>query len=100
MAVTFADGSTAEGDYLIGCDGIRSRVREIIDPDAAPVRYVPVLNIGGYIRTSPLDTPPDEFQMMFGTHCFFGGRRRRTAARAGSPTRRTRASPRPASWRR
>jgi FAD-dependent urate hydroxylase len=80
VAVTFADGTTAEGDYLIGCDGIRSRVREIIDPDAAPVRYVPVLNIGGYIPDFPLDTPPDEFQMMFGTRCFFGW----TAAPDGS----------------
>ena len=80
MAATFADGTTAEGDLLIGCDGIRSRVREIIDPEAAPVRYVPVLNIGGYIPDFPLDTPPDEFQMMFGTRCFFGW----TAAPDGS----------------
>ena len=58
VAVTFADGSTAEGDYLIGCDGIRSRVREIIDPDAAPVRYVPVLNIGGYIPDFPSTRRP------------------------------------------
>ena len=72
VAVTFADGTTAEGEYLIGCDGIRSRVREIVDPEAAPVRYVPVLNIGGFIADFPLDTPPDEFQMMFGTRCFFG----------------------------
>ncbi len=80
VAVTFADGTTAEGDVLIGCDGIRSRTREIIDPDAAPVRYVPVLNIGGYVRDFPLDTPVDEFQMMFGTRCFFGW----TAAPDGS----------------
>ena len=65
---------------LIGCDGIRSRIREIIDPYAAPVRYVPVLNIGGYIPEFPLDTPSDEFQMMFGTRCFFGW----TAAPDGS----------------
>ena len=80
VAVTFADGTTADGDVLIGCDGIRSRIREIIDPAAAPVRYVPVLNIGGYIPEFPLDTPPDEFQMMFGTRCFFGW----TAAPDGS----------------
>src|SRR6185503_4017985 len=96
VAVTFADGTSAEGDLLIGCDGIRSRVREFIDPEAAPVRYVPVLNIGGFIPDFPLDTPPDEFQMMFGTRCFFGW----TAARAGSPTRRIPASPRQASWKR
>jgi FAD-dependent urate hydroxylase len=80
VEVAFADGTTAEGDLLIGCDGIRSRVREIIDPEAAPVRYVPVLNIGGFIPDFPLDTPPDEFQMMFGTRCFFGW----TAAPDGS----------------
>ncbi len=80
VEVTFADGSTAEGDVLIGCDGIRSRVREIIDPDAVPVRYVPVLNIGGFVPGFPLDTPVDEFQMMFGRRCFFGW----TAAPDGS----------------
>ena len=80
VEATFADRTTAEGDLLIGCDGIRSRVREIIDPDAAPVRYVPVLNIGGFIPDFPLDTPVDEFQMMFGTRCFFGW----TAAPDGS----------------
>jgi FAD-dependent urate hydroxylase len=72
VVVSFADGTGAEGDLLIGCDGIRSRVREIIDPDAAPARYVPVLNIGGYIPDFPLDSPADQFQMMFGTRCFFG----------------------------
>jgi FAD-dependent urate hydroxylase len=80
VVATFADGTTAEGELLIGCDGIRSRVREIIDPGAAPARYVPVLNIGGYLPQFPLDSPPDEFQMMFGTRCFFGW----TAAPDGS----------------
>jgi FAD-dependent urate hydroxylase len=69
----FADGSVAEADLLIGCDGIRSTVRQIIDPTAAPARYVPVLNVGGYIPDFPLTTPdPQEWQMMFGKRCFFG----------------------------
>ena len=72
VVVSFADGTTAEGDLLIGCDGVRSRVREIIDPDAAPARYVPVLNIGSFVADFPLDSPAEEFQMMFGTRCFFG----------------------------
>jgi len=72
VRATFADGSTAEGDLLVGCDGIRSRVRTIIDPAAPPVRYVPVLNVGGLVEDFPLDTPSDEFQMMFGKRCFFG----------------------------
>jgi|SRR5579875_1015307 len=67
----FADGTTATGDLLIGCDGIHSRVRTAIDPQAAPPRYVPVLNVGGYIPDFSVDVPPREFRMQFGTRCFF-----------------------------
>lgn len=67
----FADGGVATGDLLIGCDGIHSRVRSIIDPGAAPPRYVPVLNVGGYIPNFTVDAPPREFRMQFGTRCFF-----------------------------
>lgn len=67
----FTDGSTAEGDLLVGCDGIHSRVRQLIDPQAPPLRYVPVLNVGGYLPDFPLDVPHREFRMQFGTRCFF-----------------------------
>lgn len=67
----FADGTTATGDLLIGCDGIHSRVRTAIDRHAAPPRYVPVLNVGGYIPGFTVDVPPGEFRMQFGTRCFF-----------------------------
>jgi 2-polyprenyl-6-methoxyphenol hydroxylase-like FAD-dependent oxidoreductase len=67
----FADGDHATGDLLIGCDGIHSRVRTLIDPAAVAPRYVPVLNIGGYIPGFPVDVPPREFRMQFGTRCFF-----------------------------
>lgn len=67
----FADGTTATGDLLIGCDGIHSRLRTAIDPQAAAPRYVPVLNIGGYIPNFTVDVPPREFRMQFGTRCFF-----------------------------
>lgn len=71
VTATFADGSTAEGDILIGCDGIRSRVRQIIDPAAPPVRYVPVLNVGGVVPDMTVDAPVGEFQMVFGKRCFW-----------------------------
>ena len=67
----FADGSHAAGDLLIGCDGMHSRVRGLIDPHAPAPRYVPVLNIGGYIPAFAVDVPAREFRMQFGTRCFF-----------------------------
>jgi 2-polyprenyl-6-methoxyphenol hydroxylase-like FAD-dependent oxidoreductase len=67
----FSDGSTAEGDLLVGCDGIHSRVRHIIDPHAPAPRYVPVLNVGGYIPDLAVDVPAREFRMQYGRRCFF-----------------------------
>jgi len=68
----FADGSTAEGDLLIGADGLRSRVRTAIDPNAPPARYVGLLNAGGYARGVEVAGPPGTFRMVFGRRGFFG----------------------------
>ncbi|HKD57397.1 MAG TPA: FAD-dependent monooxygenase [Hyphomicrobiaceae bacterium] len=57
----FADGTTAEGDLLLGCDGIHSQVRQIIDSNAPAPRYVAVLNTGGYIPKFGVDVPAKEF---------------------------------------
>jgi FAD-dependent urate hydroxylase len=74
VTATFADGTTACGDLLIGCDGIRSRVRQIIDPAAPAARYIPVLNVGGRLPARPAGVPdvvPGEFRMVFGHRCFW-----------------------------
>jgi FAD-dependent urate hydroxylase len=68
----FADGSTACASVLIGADGIRSRVRSLIDPHTPSARYVPKLNIGGFARLSGLDCKPGDYEMIFGQSCFFG----------------------------
>jgi FAD-dependent urate hydroxylase len=72
VVARFEDGTEAEGDLLIGADGIHSRTRLIIDPSAPGARYVPVLNIGGYARGVTVQAEPGTFRMVFGKRAFFG----------------------------
>jgi 2-polyprenyl-6-methoxyphenol hydroxylase-like FAD-dependent oxidoreductase len=68
----FADGSTAEGELLIGADGIRSRVRARMSPDAPAPRYTGLLNLGGVARGTGLEPTPDTMHMIWGRRAFFG----------------------------
>jgi FAD-dependent urate hydroxylase len=72
VAARFEDRTEAEGDLLIGADGVHSRVRRIIDPSAPGARYIPVLNIGGYVTGVYVPAEPGEFRMVFGKRAFFG----------------------------
>jgi 2-polyprenyl-6-methoxyphenol hydroxylase-like FAD-dependent oxidoreductase len=67
----FADGTTASGDLLIGADGIDSRTRTIIDPNAPAARYVGLLNAGGYARGVSVPGEAGVMRMVFGKRCFF-----------------------------
>jgi 2-polyprenyl-6-methoxyphenol hydroxylase-like FAD-dependent oxidoreductase len=71
VRASFADGTHADGDLLIGADGLRSRVREIIDPGAPKPRYLQLLNTGGFAEGISLDAEPGVMQMVFGKRCFF-----------------------------
>jgi 2-polyprenyl-6-methoxyphenol hydroxylase-like FAD-dependent oxidoreductase len=71
VVASFADGSTAEGDLLIGADGLNSRVRQILDPSCPPPRYTGLLNTGGYASGVSVDTPAGQFTMTFGKRAFF-----------------------------
>lgn len=71
VTATFADGSTARADVLIGADGLRSAVRTIIDPNAPAPRYVPLLNAGGYAKGLTVDAEPGHMRMVFGRDCFY-----------------------------
>ncbi|GAA3447798.1 FAD-dependent oxidoreductase [Planomonospora venezuelensis] len=72
VRAVFADGSTAEGDLLIGADGLRSRTRTIIDPGAPRARHVGLLNTGGFARGVEVPGEPGTYYFIFGRRCFFG----------------------------
>jgi FAD-dependent urate hydroxylase len=72
VVARFEDGTEAEGDLLVGADGIHSRTRSIIDPSAPGARFIPVLNIGGYARDVRVPAEPGTFRMVFGKRAFFG----------------------------
>ena len=72
VAARFEDGTEAEGDLLVGADGIHTRTRRIIDPSAPGARYVPVLNIGGFASNVRVPGESGTFRMVFGKRVFFG----------------------------
>jgi 2-polyprenyl-6-methoxyphenol hydroxylase-like FAD-dependent oxidoreductase len=72
VRAVFADGTTAEGDLLIGADGLRSRTRTIIDPGAPRARHVGLLNTGGFAQKVTVPGEPGTAYFIFGRRCFFG----------------------------
>ena len=72
VRAVFADGTEAAGDLLIGCDGVHSAVRPVIDPAAPAPAYAGLLNTGGYARGVQVDTEPGSYEMIFGKRAFFG----------------------------
>jgi 2-polyprenyl-6-methoxyphenol hydroxylase-like FAD-dependent oxidoreductase len=67
----FEDGTHAVGDLLVGCDGVHSLTRTIIDPDAPTPRYVGLLNFGGYTPGTAVGEA-GVWHMIFGARAFFG----------------------------
>ena len=72
MQARFADGSAAEGDFVIGCDGVHSTVRDLVDPQAPKPSYSGLLTTGGYVEGVPVDIEPGSYEMIFGKRAFFG----------------------------
>ncbi|WP_163996036.1 FAD-dependent oxidoreductase [Pyxidicoccus caerfyrddinensis] len=68
----FKDGSTARGDFLLGCDGLRSRTRELLLPGAKGPEYTGQLGWGGFSRCAVPPPPGGLMQMTFGRKAFFG----------------------------
>jgi 2-polyprenyl-6-methoxyphenol hydroxylase-like FAD-dependent oxidoreductase len=65
VSVQFADGTSEEGDLLIGADGVHSAVRaQLVGPQ--PPDYTGYIAWRGHARMSPEDFPPGTFRALFG----------------------------------
>ena len=68
----FADGTSATADLLIGADGIRSRVRELIDPQAPAPQYAGLISFGATVADPEAASTRGRMAMVFGKQAFFG----------------------------
>ena len=70
----FADGTSAEGDFLIGADGVHSAVRAHVIPNGPQPFDTGLIGFGGFLPRSLLDNTPigQRVETTFGQSGFFG----------------------------
>jgi 2-polyprenyl-6-methoxyphenol hydroxylase-like FAD-dependent oxidoreductase len=70
----FTDGTSAEGDFLIGADGVHSAVRNHVVPDGPTPCNTGLLGFGGFVPRSLLEAAGagPSLAMTFGQNGFFG----------------------------
>lgn len=71
VSAHFEDGSSAEGDVLIGCDGIHSRTRRLITPTSPAPSYGGLIDCGGFAHCPALRSLTGPQHMTFGKNAFF-----------------------------
>src|SRR5262249_20733229 len=72
VIAAFEDGTTASGDFLVGADGIHSRTRQIINPDAPKPTYTGLVSTGGFTNQMALPPTTGTQHFFFGKRAFFG----------------------------
>ena len=70
----FADGSMAEGDFIIGADGVHSAVRTHVVPDGPKPFDTGLIGFGGFVPRSVISDAPIGQRVVttFGQSGFFG----------------------------
>ena len=72
VVAQFADGAHEQGDALIGCDGFRSKARQLTLPDAPSPAYSGLVDFGGITSAADVALPIGVNVMVFGRRAFFG----------------------------
>ena len=77
VTAVFHDGTEQTADLLVGADGLRSRVRELIDPSAPSPRPTGLGNVGALTAAVPgvdlsAAAADGDYRMIWGRRCFFG----------------------------
>ncbi|MEU7057492.1 NAD(P)/FAD-dependent oxidoreductase [Streptomyces sp. NPDC046197] len=72
VTAEFTDGTRVTADVLVGADGIRSTVRQLIDPAAPGPRYTGLLGFGAHSKAEVPQARPDTMYFAFGGHAFLG----------------------------
>ncbi|MBO0685934.1 MAG: FAD-dependent monooxygenase, partial [Candidatus Dormibacteraeota bacterium] len=70
VTASFADGTTATADVLIGADGVRSTVRGLIDPNAPSARFTGLLGLEGRAGAD-LRLEPGTMTFAYGARAYY-----------------------------
>ncbi|HEY0852577.1 MAG TPA: FAD-dependent monooxygenase [Bradyrhizobium sp.] len=74
LVAHFTDGSAAEGDFIIGADGVHSAVRAHVVPDSPTPFDTGLIGFGGFVPRQVLASHPigQRVETTFGQSGFFG----------------------------